>query len=137
MLKIRLQRVGRKHISTFRVVVTDARNSTKSGRYLEVLGFYDPVHNKKEVKGERVKHWLSVGAEPSVTLRNFFIDQKIIEGKKVNALPRKRPVKGDEKAEERAPAEGAAAPSPRPEGENTPSGVSPVASEGAADERKA
>ncbi|MDP3996419.1 MAG: 30S ribosomal protein S16 [bacterium] len=98
MLKIRLQRVGRKNVPVFRVVLTDHKNSAKSGKFLEVLGSYDPVHNKKEIKVERVKHWLSVGARPSETVHNFLIDRKLIEGKKINVLPKKRPIKKEEEA---------------------------------------
>ncbi|OHA16554.1 MAG: 30S ribosomal protein S16 [Candidatus Taylorbacteria bacterium RIFCSPLOWO2_02_FULL_43_11] len=90
MLKIRLQRVGRKNIATFRVVLTESQNSTKSGKYLEVLGSYDPVHKVKTVDVERVKYWISKGAQPSETLHNFFVDQKIVAGKKVNVLPTKK-----------------------------------------------
>lgn len=94
MLKIRLQRVGRKHIPTFRVVLTDSKNSTKSGRSLEVLGSYDPRDDKaKIIDADRVKYWISKGAKPSDTLHNFLVHTKVIEGKKVNALPKKRPVK--------------------------------------------
>ena len=116
MLMIRLQRVGRKNIPTFRIVVTDKRNSTKSGKYLEVLGNFDPVKDVKEVKEDRVKYWMSMGAKPTDTLHNFFIEKKIISGKKVNALPKKKPIKpapteasGKEEAKkETAPAEGVA-----------------------------
>jgi small subunit ribosomal protein S16 len=93
MLKIRLQRVGRKHEPTFRVVLTDSKNSTKSGRFLEVLGSYDPRKTTEVFKADRIKHWISQGAKPTDTLHNIFIDQKIIEGKKVNVLPKKTPQK--------------------------------------------
>lgn len=92
MLKIRLQRVGRKNIPTFRVVLTDSKNSTKSGKFLEVLGNYDPINNVKEIKTDRIKYWMSQGAKPSETLHNFLIDKKVIPGKKVNVLPKKKPI---------------------------------------------
>lgn len=112
MLKIRLQRVGRVNIPTFRVVLTDSKNSTKSGRYLEVLGTYDPVHNVKEIKADRVKHWMSHGAQLTDTVHNWLIEKKVIPGKKVNALPKKKPIvkEGEKKAEGAAPAAPAAAP---------------------------
>ena len=90
MLKIRLQRVGRKNIPTFRVVLTDSKNSTKSGKYLEILGNYDPVHKTKTLDGERIKYWISKGAQPSETMNNFLINEKVIFGKKVNVLPLKK-----------------------------------------------
>ena len=105
MLRIRLQRVGRKNIPTFRVVLTDSHNSTKSGKYLEVLGIFDPVNDVKEVKADRVKYWISVGVKVTDTVHNFLISKKIIEGKKKNVLPRKSPIKPEEKkAEVGAPA---------------------------------
>lgn len=90
MLKIRLQRVGRKNISTFRVVITDSKNSTKSGKYLEVLGSYDSVHKTFEVNAEQVRYWISKGAQLSETLHNLFVSKKIIDGKKINVLPLKK-----------------------------------------------
>ncbi|MEK7163116.1 MAG: 30S ribosomal protein S16 [Patescibacteria group bacterium] len=92
MLKIRLQRVGRVNIPTFRVVLTDSKNSTKSGKFLEVLGIYDPVNDVKEIKADRVKHWMSHGAQLSDTVYNWLIDKKVVSGKKVNALPKKKPI---------------------------------------------
>ena len=93
MLKIRLQRVGRKHEPVFRVVVTESTNSTKSGKFLEILGSYDARKKDRAVlKKERIAHWISKGAQPSETLHNLFIDEKIIEGKKINVLPRKSPI---------------------------------------------
>ena len=55
MLMIRLQRVGRKHEPVFRLVLTDSKNSTKSGRFLEVLGSYSPKSNSCEIKTDRIK----------------------------------------------------------------------------------
>jgi small subunit ribosomal protein S16 len=118
MLKIRLQRVGRKHEPKFRVVLTDSKNSPKSGKYLEVLGSYDSrlVHKKEEIKAERVKYWMSKGAQLSETLHNLFVDLKIIEGKKVNVLPRKSPIKKEGEAVAAAPGAGATAPAATPVG---------------------
>jgi small subunit ribosomal protein S16 len=92
MLRIRLQRVGRKNIATFRIVLTESQNSTKSGRYLEVLGSYDPVHKVKQIDADRTKYWISQGAQPTETLHNFLVDQKIVSGKKVNVLPAKKAI---------------------------------------------
>jgi len=92
MLKIRLQRVGRKHEPTFRVVLTDSKNSTKSGRYLEVLGSFDPRKTTEVFKGERIKELMGKGAQLSDTLRNLLITHKILSGKKVNVLPKKSPI---------------------------------------------
>lgn len=112
MLMIRLQRVGRVNVPTFRVVLTDSKNSTKSGKYIEVLGSYDPVNDVKEIKADRVKHWMSHGAKLSDTVHNWLIDKKIIPGKKLNKLPKKKPIakEGEKKAEGAAPATATPAP---------------------------
>lgn len=112
MLKIRLQRVGRKHEPKFRVVLTDSKNGPKSGKYLEVLGSYDSrlPHKKEDLSDERIKYWISKGAQVSETMHNLLIDLKIISGKKVNVLPRKSPIKkeGEGEAAPAAPAQVAA-----------------------------
>ncbi len=114
MLKIRLQRVGRVNVPTFRLVLTDSKNSTKSGKFLEVLGMYNPVSDVKEVKTDRVNYWMGQGAKLSDTVHNWFVGAKIIPGKKVNALPKKKPIvkEGAKAAAGAAPAAPAAAPAP-------------------------
>lgn len=96
MLKIRLQRTGRKNNPQFRVVLTDHRNSPKTGKFLEVLGHYDAKQGKFEVDGERAKYWIKVGAQVSDTMHNFLVEKKIIAGKKMNVLPKKSPTKKEE-----------------------------------------
>ena len=105
MLKIRLQRTGRKNEPTFRLVLTDSKNSAKSGRFLEVLGNYDSRKGEKaEFKSYRISHWMGVGAQVSDTVHNLLVDKKIITGKKLNKLPKKS-----------APVVVAEAPAPAPE----------------------
>ena len=104
MLTIRLQRVARKHIPIFRVVLTDSKNSTKSGRFKEVLGTYNLATDQKQVNAERVKYWIANGAQPSGTVHNFLVHERIISGKKINVLPKRRPIKKEEVA---APKSGA------------------------------
>ncbi|KKW11371.1 MAG: 30S ribosomal protein S16 [Parcubacteria group bacterium GW2011_GWA2_49_9] len=108
MLMIRLQRVARKHIPIFRVVLTDSKNSTKSGKFHEVLGSFNLKTNEKTVDAERVKYWISKGAQPSGTMHNYLVHEKIIAGKKINVLPRRTPIKAKVKAEEK-PAQGGSA----------------------------
>ena len=93
MLMIRLQRVGRKHEPVFRIVLTDSKNAPKSGKFLEVLGYYDArKEDRGEFKLERIQHWMRNGAQLSNTIHNFLIDKKAIEGKKINVLPKKTPI---------------------------------------------
>lgn len=112
MLTIRLQRTGRKHEPTYRVVLTDSKNGPKSGKYLKNLGWYDTriKNSTEQLEVEQIKHWISKGAKTSVTMHNFLVSKKVIEGKKLNALPRKSPIKKDAPAAEGAAP--AAAPAP-------------------------
>jgi len=93
MLKIRLQRTGRKNNAAFRVVLTDSKNSTKSGKFKEILGSYDLKKGEISFKKERITYWMSNGAQVSDTVHNFLVKEKVIEGKKKNVLPRKSPTK--------------------------------------------
>ena len=77
MLKIRLQRIGKRGQAYFRVVVTE--HTTKpQGMYLELLGSYDPHANSMTAKAERVKHWLSKGAQMSPTVNNLLVGHKVL-----------------------------------------------------------
>lgn len=109
MLIIRLQRVGRVHEPTFRVVLVDSKRGPKSGQTLEILGNHDTRKAKKnsEFNSERILYWVSKGAQLSDTVRNILINKKIITGKKVNALPKKRPIKKELTEEEKKAAESA------------------------------
>lgn len=93
MLRIRLQRVGRKHDPKFRLVVTDVRNSTKSGKFLELLGHYDARRGPAKIDAARIKHWLTVGAQATGTVHNLLVSQKIVPGPKINVLPKRKPAK--------------------------------------------
>jgi len=96
MLKIRLQRVGRKAEPTFRLLLTDSKNSTKSGKFLEILGNYDARKGEQSVfKADRITYWMSVGAQVSPTVHNLLIDKKVISGKKLNKLPLKKAIVKD------------------------------------------
>ncbi len=70
--RIRLKRFGGRHDPHYRIVVADSRKQ-RDGRAIEELGYYSPVGNPPvlEVNGERALHWLSVGAQPSDTVRSL------------------------------------------------------------------
>lgn len=78
MVSIRLARIGKKKKPFYRVVVIEKRNP-RNGRFVEIVGTYDPLKNPAEVKldAERIKHWLGQGAQPSDTVRSFIRKQKI------------------------------------------------------------
>ena len=83
MLTIRLFRVGKKNQPSFKIVVTDKRSKPRAGRFVEEVGFYNPLTKEKVFKGDRIKYWISVGAKPSPTINNLLVSEKIITGKKI------------------------------------------------------
>ena len=93
MLTIRLQRRGRKNDPSFRVILVEKKRAAKTGNYMEMLGSYDARTSRISLDGERIKHWMSMGATVSDNLHNILIKNKVIEGKKINVLPRKSPPK--------------------------------------------
>ena len=103
MLKIRMQSTGRTNMPTFRIIVTEHTEGPKTGNIVEKLGTYNPKTKERNLNGERIKYWLSVGAKASGTTHNMLITAGIIEGKKVNVLPKKSPPKKEEAAAEVAP----------------------------------
>ena len=98
MLTIRLQRVGRKNDPSFRVILVESKRAAKTGNYQEMLGSYDPRLNRVSLETDRIKHWIGMGATVSDTVHNILISEKLIEGKKINVLPRKSPPKKEEDA---------------------------------------
>jgi small subunit ribosomal protein S16 len=78
VLVIRLSRFGKKKKPFYRVVVTDKRRP-RDGRFVEIVGTYDPLKQPAEVHldAERVKYWLGCGAQPSDTVRSLLRAQKI------------------------------------------------------------
>ena len=82
MLAIRLFRVGKKKQPSYKIVVTDKQNPPQGGQFIEQVGFYNPLTNEKTLKEDRIKYWLSVGAQTSDTVHNMLITEKIIKGEK-------------------------------------------------------
>ena len=72
MLVIRLRRAGSKNRAFFRVVVTESARA-REGRFVEVLGHYNPrtKPERLEINRERLAHWLKAGAQPSDTVRTL------------------------------------------------------------------
>ena len=88
MLMMRLQRIGRKNAPTYRVIITDKRESTKSNRFAEIVGTYEPKAGTIALKADRITHWLKMGVQASPTVHNMLVSQKVITGKKINVLPK-------------------------------------------------
>lgn len=79
MVKLRLKRMGAKKRPSYRIVATESR-SPRDGRFIEQIGFYDPLTDPATVtlKEERVKYWLSVGAQPSDTVHSLLRKEGIV-----------------------------------------------------------
>lgn len=92
MLKIRLQRIGRKNDPSFRVVVTEHSRGPKSEKHVDRVGFYNPKTKEQKLDESRIKHWIANGAQASGTVHNMLLKSGIIEGKTINVLPQKTPV---------------------------------------------
>ena len=73
-VSLRLKRMGRRHRPFYRVTAVDKRKP-RDGRVIEELGYYDPLHadESKQIslKIERIEYWISVGAQPSDTVRGL------------------------------------------------------------------
>ena len=92
MLKIRLQRFGRKNNPSFRIVVLEGTEGPKSGNHIDSIGSYNPATKQRSLDKERASHWLSKGAQPSDTGYNMLVTDGVISGKKKNVRPRKPPI---------------------------------------------
>ena len=79
MVKIRLQRVGAHKAPKYRIVAADSR-SPRDGKFLEVLGTYVPTNEPATVTldAEKIQAWLAKGAQPTITVKNILIANKII-----------------------------------------------------------
>ncbi|MCD5381591.1 MAG: 30S ribosomal protein S16 [Candidatus Pacebacteria bacterium] len=107
MLMMRLQRVGRKNDPSYRIVVTDKRTGVKSDKHVDRIGSYNPKSKNFIIDADKAREWISNGVQPSDTMHNLLVSKKVIEGKKINVLPRKSPIVDEEavkKAEEEAAA---------------------------------
>lgn len=84
MLTIRLTRKGKKNQPFFRVVLVDKKRSSTGGRAVEDLGYVDPLKKRKNFKKDRILYWISKGAQPSATIHNYLVSEKIIDDKKIH-----------------------------------------------------
>lgn len=107
MLTLRLQRLGKKKQPNYRLIVSEKKRDTQAGA-LEILGSYDPCRTDKrlDLKVDRIKYWLGVGAQMSDTVNNLLLKNKIIEGKvkKSVDITKKRAAKIAKKKSAEAPA---------------------------------
>jgi small subunit ribosomal protein S16 len=109
MLMIRFQRIGRKNDASFRIAVLEKTAGPKAGKYVDLVGSYNPKTKAATINGERVKDWVAKGAQVSPTAMNLFIKEGVYEGKKLPAVSKKNLEKNNAKREEEAAAAKAAA----------------------------
>ena len=129
MLKIRLSRGGTKKRPVYKVVVADSRRA-RDGRFIEKVGFFNPLlpKDKKErvgLEAERIKYWLSEGAQPTTRVARILGENNIIpmpvNGNNPNkAIPKKERKKEGDEAAAPAAAPVAAAPAEAPKEETAP-----------------
>ncbi|MGP1309264.1 MAG: 30S ribosomal protein S16 [Phycisphaerales bacterium] len=115
MVRIRLTRLGRHKRPFYRIHAVDQRDQ-RDGKFIENLGWYNPIETDESkrlsVKDDRVKHWLSVGAQASDTCKDIFAKRGLIDAdawKAERASRIERKVKAQKAAAEAAAAEAKAA----------------------------
>lgn len=112
MLTLKLQRIGKKHQASFRLIVGEKREKL-DGKQLEDLGWFNPRTDEMNVHKERVAYWLKQGAQKTDSVHNLLIRAGVIEGKKiaVHKQPKKKEGEATKSAEAVAakPAEAAPA----------------------------
>lgn len=99
MLRLRLQRRGKKNYATYRVVVAD-QHAPIQGKFIDDVGFYNPHMNTFSVHAEEVKKWLAQGAQPTATVHNLLVTNGVIQADKVRSW---RPKKKEAAASEAKP----------------------------------
>ena len=79
MVKIRLQRFGAHKAPKYRIVAADSR-SPRDGKFLEILGTYNPLTNPATVNvdAEKVNAWIAKGVQPTTTVKNILVANKVI-----------------------------------------------------------
>ena len=91
MVRIRLRRVGRKKAPAYRIVVADSQ-SPRDGKFIEIIGQYAPRQSdeqKLNVNAERATYWLSVGAQPSDTVRSLLRRAGVLKARHETRLAQK------------------------------------------------
>jgi len=90
MQRIRLNRIGKRHQSTYRVVVLPQRSKPRGGKVNEDLGWLNPHTGQHSLSEDRVVYWLKNGAQPSETVHNLFVRAGLIKGEKVAVHAKKK-----------------------------------------------
>lgn len=135
MLSIRFQRTGKKKAPTYRVIVTE-KTRDPWGKHTEILGHYNPRTKEAVLKEDRITYWISVGAQPTNSVRNMLIKAGLVKGDKAKSITisKKRQAKLDEKKAEAAEAKQAAADAKKAEEDAAKTAEAPAEEAPAAEE---
>ena len=107
MLAIKLQRIGKKHQPSYRLVVAE-RRSKMAAPPVEDLGSYNSFTKKATFKKDRAEYWLKIGAQPTVTAHNLLVKEGMVSSAKKSVKMPKPVAKQVQKEEAAAPAEATA-----------------------------
>lgn len=100
MLIIRLTRTGKKNAPRFRIVLVEKTAPPKTGKFLAVLGSYNPESKDITLNKEQIKYWLSQGVQTSETVHNMLVKQGVIKGPKIKKKIGGKKKSSDSKASE-------------------------------------
>jgi len=103
MLAIKLQRIGKKHQPSYRLVVAE-KKSKMAAPPVEDLGSYNPFTKATNVKKERILHWIKMGAQPTVTVHNLLVKGGVVTAPKMAVKMKKKAAPAGGAAEAAAPA---------------------------------
>ena len=103
MLVIRLLRTGKRNQPFFKIVVTEKNSPPRGGRFVEELGFYNPLTKESSLEKERAQYWVSKGAQPSATIHNFLVKEGVLQSSKIPV--QKKSKKAAPPAEKKKPEE--------------------------------
>ncbi|HNW55752.1 MAG TPA: 30S ribosomal protein S16 [bacterium] len=85
MLKIKLARIGKKKAPIYRFIISEVGRDPY-GRVLENLGSYNPKSKELQAKAERINHWISQGAQMTVSVNNLLVSHKIVKGEIIRVI---------------------------------------------------
>jgi len=106
MLMIRFQRIGRRNDASFRMAVLEKTAGPKAGKYVDLVGSYNPKTKQITYKADRIKDWIGKGAQVSPSLKNLLIKNGVLEGSMTPVISKKNLEKNiaKKKAEDEAAA---------------------------------
>lgn len=105
---IRFQRIGRKNDAAFRIAVLEKAAGPKAGKYVDLVGTYNPKTKVSTLKTDAIKQWMSQGAQVSPSVHNLLVKEGVLEGAK-SAKVVKQSELGKNIAKKKAEEEAAAA----------------------------